>query len=78
MIELSWRGTKPIDLGNGVTRKFLQDGDEVLLLNAMQRNNTICLLSESNTILEKTQFFPQLNTVLAIQYLSTISDAGFS
>uniref|UniRef100_G3WQ21 Fumarylacetoacetase n=1 Tax=Sarcophilus harrisii TaxID=9305 RepID=G3WQ21_SARHA len=31
MLELSWRGTKAIDLGNGQTRKFLQDGDEVII-----------------------------------------------
>ncbi|XP_043844073.1 fumarylacetoacetase [Dromiciops gliroides] len=31
MLELSWRGTKVIDLGNGQTRKFLQDGDEVII-----------------------------------------------
>ena len=31
MIELSWRGTRPVELGNGVTRKFIQDGDEVVM-----------------------------------------------
>ena len=31
MLELSWKGTKPLDLGEGVTRKFLQDGDEVIM-----------------------------------------------
>jgi hypothetical protein len=31
MLELCWKGTKPIDLGDGVTRKFLQDGDEVIM-----------------------------------------------
>lgn len=31
MLELSWKGTKAIDLGNGQTRKFLQDGDEVII-----------------------------------------------
>jgi hypothetical protein len=30
MIELSWRGSKTVDIGNnGLTRKFIQDGDEV-------------------------------------------------
>ncbi|KAE8749002.1 hypothetical protein FOCC_FOCC004169 [Frankliniella occidentalis] len=28
MLELSWKGTKPIRLGDGSTRKFLQDNDE--------------------------------------------------
>ena len=31
MLELCWKGTKTIDLGNGMTRKFLQDGDEVIM-----------------------------------------------
>ncbi|XP_030877871.1 uncharacterized protein LOC102750418 [Leptonychotes weddellii] len=31
MLELSWRGTKAIELGHGHTRKFLLDGDEVII-----------------------------------------------
>uniref|UniRef100_A0A8C0PLX0 Fumarylacetoacetase n=1 Tax=Canis lupus familiaris TaxID=9615 RepID=A0A8C0PLX0_CANLF len=31
MLELSWRGTKAIELGNGQTRRFLLDGDEVVI-----------------------------------------------
>ncbi|KAL8558749.1 hypothetical protein ACOMHN_043693 [Nucella lapillus] len=31
LLELCWKGTKPLDLGYGVTRKFLADGDEVIL-----------------------------------------------
>jgi fumarylacetoacetase len=31
MLELSWRGTKPIKLPNGTERKFLQDGDTVVM-----------------------------------------------
>ncbi|KAI7814383.1 fumarylacetoacetase [Triplophysa rosa] len=31
MLELSWRGSKTIDLSNGETRTFLKDGDEVTL-----------------------------------------------
>ncbi|EPQ02727.1 Fumarylacetoacetase [Myotis brandtii] len=34
MLELSWRGTQPIELGNGQTRRFLQDGDEVIITGA--------------------------------------------
>ncbi|XP_069079093.1 fumarylacetoacetase [Pleurodeles waltl] len=36
MLELSWKGTKVIDLGNGHTRKFLQDGDEVVITGFCQ------------------------------------------
>jgi fumarylacetoacetase len=31
LLELTWRGTKPITLPDGTERKFLQDGDEVIL-----------------------------------------------
>lgn len=31
MLELSWNGTKEIPLGSGQSRKFLQDGDEIIL-----------------------------------------------
>ncbi|KYO21098.1 fumarylacetoacetase [Alligator mississippiensis] len=38
MLELSWNGTKEIDLGNGQSRKFLQDGDEVVVTGYCQGN----------------------------------------
>ena len=31
MLELAWRGTKPIKLTNGEERKFLMDGDSVIM-----------------------------------------------
>ncbi len=31
MLELSWRGSEPIELANGEERKFLADGDTVIL-----------------------------------------------
>lgn len=31
MLELSWRGQKPVTLGNGETRTFLEDGDTLTL-----------------------------------------------
>lgn len=31
MLELSWKGTKQISLGGNENRKFLQDGDEVII-----------------------------------------------
>ena len=31
MLELSWRGSKPIAIGNGDTRKFIRDGDNVVM-----------------------------------------------
>lgn len=31
MLELSWRGTKPIEMPDGTTRKFIQDHDTVIM-----------------------------------------------
>lgn len=31
MLELCWKGTRTVDLGNGQTRKFLKDGDNVIM-----------------------------------------------
>lgn len=39
MLELSWRGTKPIQLKNNETRKFLADGDEVIIRGYCQNGN---------------------------------------
>ncbi|XP_070353293.1 fumarylacetoacetase isoform X4 [Equus asinus] len=36
MLELSWKGTKVIELGNGHTRTFLLDGDEVIITGHCQ------------------------------------------
>jgi fumarylacetoacetase len=31
MLEISWRGTKPVELADGSTRKFIADGDSVVM-----------------------------------------------
>lgn len=38
MLELTWRGEKPIELTNGEARKFLQDGDTVVIQGYCQGN----------------------------------------
>ncbi|OXA55554.1 fumarylacetoacetase [Folsomia candida] len=38
MLELSWRGSKPIPMSDGSTRTFLKDGDEVVIRGAAQGN----------------------------------------
>ncbi|CAN5354867.1 fumarylacetoacetase [soil metagenome] len=37
MLELSWRGTEPIELPNGETRRFLEDGDEIIMRGYCER-----------------------------------------
>ncbi len=38
LLELSWRGTEPVQLPNGETRKFLEEGDEVILRGYCERD----------------------------------------
>ena len=37
MLELSWRGTEPIELSSGETRRFLEDGDEIIMKGYCER-----------------------------------------
>jgi len=37
LLERTWRGTQPLDLPDGTQRKFLQDGDEVILRGVCHR-----------------------------------------
>jgi fumarylacetoacetase len=36
MLELAWRGTKPIKFPNGEERKFIQDGDRISMTGFCQ------------------------------------------
>ncbi|KAL5291069.1 FAH family protein [Megaselia abdita] len=38
MLELSWKGTREVDLGNGEVRKFIKDGDEVIIRGYCENN----------------------------------------
>lgn len=38
MLELSWRGTKPLKLSDGTERKFIQDGDTVTMRGTCERD----------------------------------------
>jgi fumarylacetoacetase len=38
LLELTWRGTEPIELPSGEIRKFLEDGDEVILRGYCERD----------------------------------------
>src|SRR5687768_9737200 len=37
MLELTWRGTEPVELPSGETRRFLEDGDEVIMKGFCER-----------------------------------------
>jgi fumarylacetoacetase len=36
MLELSWRGSKEVSIGNGNVRKFIKDGDDVIMTGYAQ------------------------------------------
>lgn len=38
MLEISWRGTKPVSLPDGSTRKFIEDGDSIVLQASAEAN----------------------------------------
>jgi fumarylacetoacetase len=38
LLELTWRGANPIKLPNGEERKFLQDGDSLIISGACKGN----------------------------------------
>jgi fumarylacetoacetase len=40
LLELTWRGSEPLTLPTGETRKFLEDGDEVVLRASCERQGT--------------------------------------
>jgi fumarylacetoacetase len=41
LLELTWRGSEPLTLPNGETRKFLEDGDEVILRASCERQGAV-------------------------------------
>jgi fumarylacetoacetase len=49
MLELSWKGTKPIKLNNGSERKFIQDGDTITMRAYTEKNNVRVGFGEVST-----------------------------
>jgi fumarylacetoacetase len=41
MLEISWRGTKPVDMPDGTQRKFIQDGDTVRMRGWTTGGNSV-------------------------------------
>ncbi len=37
LLELTWRGTEPLELPSGETRRFLEDGDEIIMKGHCER-----------------------------------------
>ena len=43
LLELTWRGAEPLELPSGETRKFLEDGDEVIMRGHCERPGAVRL-----------------------------------
>ncbi|MBS1241846.1 MAG: fumarylacetoacetate hydrolase, partial [Gemmatimonadetes bacterium] len=41
LLELTWRGTRPLSLPGGETRRFLEDGDEIVLRGRCAREGWV-------------------------------------
>jgi fumarylacetoacetase len=41
LLELTWRGAEPLALPGGETRKFLEDGDEVIMRGYCEREGAV-------------------------------------
>ena len=41
LLELTWRGAEPLTLPTGETRKFLEDGDEVIMRGYCEREGAV-------------------------------------
>jgi fumarylacetoacetase len=53
LLELTWRGAEPLQLPNGETRKFLEDGDEVTLRAFCERPGAVRIgLGECRGVVE--------------------------
>ena len=49
MLELSWRGTKPLKMADGTERKFIQDGDVLIMRGYAEKNGVRVGFGEVNT-----------------------------
>ena len=47
MLEITWRGTKPVQMSGGGERKFIEDGDTVIIRGAAERDGVRIGFGES-------------------------------
>ena len=49
MLELAWKGTKPVQLGNNKTRVFIEDGDTVIMRGYAEKDGVRVGFGEVST-----------------------------
>ena len=50
MLEISWKGTQPITMPDGSTRKFINDGDTVIMRGTAQNKDIKIGFGEVSTL----------------------------
>ena len=48
MLEISWRGTKPVKMNDGSERKFINDGDTVIMRGWCEKDGVRIGFGEAN------------------------------
>jgi fumarylacetoacetase len=49
MLEISWQGTKPVQMPDGTERRFIQDGDTVIMNGQCEKNGIAIGFGELRT-----------------------------
>ena len=57
MLELSWKGTKPLSMPDGSERKFINDGDSVVMKAHSMKKNVRIGFGEVRTKVLPTKYF---------------------
>jgi fumarylacetoacetase len=55
MLEISWKGTKPLNMPDGSQRRFINDGDTVIMRGHSENENTRIGFGEVSTLLLPTK-----------------------
>jgi fumarylacetoacetase len=55
MLEISWKGTKPLNMPDGSQRRFINDGDTVIMRGHSENENTRIGFGEVRTLLLPTK-----------------------
>jgi fumarylacetoacetase len=55
MLEIAWKGTKPVNLSDGTSRTFIQDHDEVIMRGYGERNGVRIGFGEARAVIQASQ-----------------------
>ena len=64
MLELTWKGTKPLSMPDGTERKFINDGDTVIMKAHSFKNNIRIGFGEVRTKVLPSKYNPICNQLI--------------